>query len=115
MTLGSRSGPFRRPNNEARLLLRRLELLLNLNPLLIVLRCVYRAVYVPWFMLFSISGNSKPGLYGDEWEAALNRHGLERICKLRTAVTADLVRFSLQCEHTAEVNVVTPKQEIKNS
>jgi hypothetical protein len=43
-----------RPNNEARLLLRRLELLLNLalNPLLIALRCVYQAVYVPWFMLF---------------------------------------------------------------
>jgi len=115
MILGSRSGQFHRPNNEARLLLRRLELLLNLNPLLIVLRCVYRAVYVPWFMLFSISGNSKPGQDRSEWQAALNRHGFQRICKSRAAVTAHPVGLVLQREHTAEVNVVTPKEEIKDS
>jgi hypothetical protein len=49
------------------------------------------------------------------WEAVLNRHGFERICKLRTAVTAHPVGLALQCEHTAEVNVVTPKKEIKDS
>jgi hypothetical protein len=48
MTQGSRSAQSRRPNNEVRLLLRRLELLSNLplNPLLVAFRCVYRAVHV---------------------------------------------------------------------
>src|SRR5208283_2574283 len=64
---------------------------------------------------FSISGNSKPGEDRREWQAAFNRHSLERICKLRTAVTAHSVGLVLQCEHTAEVNMVTPKEEIKDS
>ena len=50
-----------------------------------------------------------------ELRQMLNRHGLERICKLRTAVTAHPVGLALQCEHTAEENVVTPKEEIKDS
>jgi hypothetical protein len=64
---------------------------------------------------FSTSRNSKPGQDRSEWQAVRNRHGLERIHKLRTAVTAHSVALSLQCEHAAEVNVVTPKEEIKDS
>jgi hypothetical protein len=117
IALGSRSGQFRRPNNEVRLLLRPLELLLNLalNPFQIAFRCVYRAVYVRQFIRFSISGNSKSGHYRSEWQAALNRHSFQRVCKFRTAVTAHPVGLTLQCEHTAEASVVTPKEEIKDS
>ena len=45
---GSRSGQFRMPNNEVRLLLPRPELLSNLalNPLLVLLRKLYRALCV---------------------------------------------------------------------
>jgi len=67
------------------------------------------------FMLFFISGNSKPSEGSSEWDAALDRHGSQRICKLRTAAAAHPVGLTLQREHTAEVNVVTPKQKIKNS
>jgi hypothetical protein len=80
---------------------------LALNPLLIALRCVYRDVF--------ISGNSKSGQCRSEWQAALNRHGFQRVCKFRTAVTAHPVGLALHCEHTAEVNVAAPKEEIKHS
>ena len=79
MTLGSPSGQFRRPNNEAQLLLRRLELLLNLalNPLLIALRSSIKLCTFVGSCSFSISGNSKPGQDRSEWQAVLNRHGHE--------------------------------------
>src|SRR6185369_3222650 len=64
-------------------------------------------------ILFSISGNSKLGQDRSEWQAALNRHGFQRICKFRAAVTAHLICLAFQREHTAEVNVVTPKKGIK--
>jgi hypothetical protein len=93
-----------------------LELLLDLalNPLLIALGRLYRAVYVPWFML-PLSDNSKPGQDRSECGAVLNRHRLERICKSRAAVTAHPVGLALQREHATEVKVVTAKQEIKDS
>jgi hypothetical protein len=62
---------------------------------------------------FSSSGNSKSGQRWSEWQAALNRHGFQRVCKFRTAVTAHPVGHALQREHAAEVNVVTPKEEIE--
>ncbi len=72
-------------------------------------------MYVPWLMLFSISGNSKPGQHGSEWQTVLNRHGLERICKPRTAVTAHPVGLALQREDTTKARVVTSKEEIKDN
>jgi hypothetical protein len=66
-------------------------------------------------MLFSVSGNSKPGQDRSEGQATLNPHGFQRIFKFRAAVTAHLICLALQREHTADVNVVTPKQEIKDS
>jgi hypothetical protein len=48
-------------------------------------------------------------------QTALNRHRFERIGKLSSAITAHLVALALQCEYTAEVRVVTPKEEIENS
>jgi hypothetical protein len=87
---------------------------LHWNPLLVALGCVYRAVHVPWFMLFSISRNSKPSQCRSQWQAALDRHGFQRVRILRTAVTTHLVRLTLQCEHTAEVSVVTSKEEIEH-
>jgi hypothetical protein len=66
-------------------------------------------------MLFSVSGNSKPGQDRSEGQAPLNPHGFQRIFEFRAAVTAHLICLALQREHTAEVNVVTPKQEIKDS
>jgi hypothetical protein len=68
-----------------------------------------------WVHGLSISRNSKPGQYRSEWQAALNRHGFQRICKSRAAVTAHSVGLALQREHATEVKVVTPKQEIKDS
>jgi hypothetical protein len=117
ITLGLHNGQCRRPNHEVRLPLREPQLLPNLalSPSLIALRCVYLAVYVPLFISFSISGNSKPGQDRSKWQAVRNRHDLERIRKPRTAVTAHPVGLSLQCEHATEVKVVTPKQEIKDS
>lgn len=58
------------------------------------------------------SGNSKPGQYRSERQAALNRHGLQRIREFCATVTARLVGFTLQREHTAQVRVVAPEQEI---
>lgn len=72
-------------------------------------------MYVPWFMLFSISGNSKPGVYGREGQAVLDRHGFQRVPVLRSAVATHSVRFTLQREDTTKVKVVTPKQKIKDS
>jgi hypothetical protein len=66
-------------------------------------------------MLLSISGNSKPDQDKSKWQAALNRHGFQRICKSRAAVAAHSVGLALQREHATEVKVVTPKQEIKDS
>jgi len=76
MTLGLRSGQFRRPNNEVRLPLRELEVLPNLalHPLLIALRCACVRSLV--HALF-ISGNSKPAQDRSEWDSVLNRHGLK--------------------------------------
>jgi len=44
----------------------------------------------------------------------LNRHGLERIFEFRAAVTAHFVGLALNCEHTAQVNMVTPEEEIED-
>jgi hypothetical protein len=65
-------------------------------------------------MLFYVSGNSKPGQDRSDGQATLNPHGFQRICKFRAAVTAHLICLALQREHTAEVKVVTPKQEVKD-
>jgi len=80
-----------RPNNEARLLLRRLELLLNLalNPLLIALRCVYQAVYVLVHALFpsqAIRNRVKTGMSG-------------RRCSI-DMVSSEYANFAPQSQHT---------------
>lgn len=66
-------------------------------------------------IFFSISGNSKPVQDRSEWQPAFNRHGFQRICKFPPAVKAHLICLALQREHSAEVSVVTPKQEIEDS
>jgi len=60
------------------------------------------------------SGDSKPGQHRSERQSADDRHGFQGICKFRPAVTAHLICLAFQREHTAEVNVVTPKEEIKH-
>jgi len=60
------------------------------------------------------SGNSKPGVWGRESQAALDRHGFQRVRILRSAVTTHSVRLTLQREDTTEVSVVTSKEEIEN-
>lgn len=66
-------------------------------------------------MGISLLGNSKPGVYKREWQAALDRHGFQRVRILRSAVTTHSVRFALQCEHATEVHVVTSKEKIEDS
>ena len=63
----------------------------------------------------SMSGNSKPGQDLRGRQAAHNRHGLQRICKFRSAVKAHLICLAFYREHTAEVSVVTPEQELEDS
>jgi hypothetical protein len=65
-------------------------------------------------MLFSISGNSKPGLYRRQWQAALDRHGFQRVRIPRSAIATHSVGLALQREDTAEVSVVTSKEEIED-
>jgi len=74
-----------------------------------------RAVYTFCFALISTSRNSKTRHARIVWHAVFNRHCLERVCELRTARTAYLVGLASQCEHSAEVNVMTPKKEVKDS
>jgi hypothetical protein len=62
----------------------------------------------------TVSGNSKSGEYRGGWQPMLNRHGFERVCKFGSAVTAHFVALALQCEHAAEVHMVTAKDEIED-
>ena len=58
-------------------------------------------------------GDSKPRVYGREWNPALDRHGFQRVGVLRSAVTTHLVGLTLQREDTTEVSVVTSKKKIE--
>ncbi len=53
-------------------------------------------------------------MYWREWQAALNRHGFQRVRILRSAVATHSVRLTLQREDTTEVSVVTSKEEIED-
>ena len=46
---------------------------------------------------------------------AVNRHGLERIIELCATVAAHAIRSSANREDTAEISVVTAKQEVQQS
>lgn len=61
-----------------------------------------------------VSGNSKSGEYAGDWKPMRNRHGVERVCEFGSADTAYLVCLAMQGEHTAEVRVVTAKNEIED-
>lgn len=63
---------------------------------------------------FLLSGNSEPGVYGGQRQTAHNRHRFERICKFGPAVTAHLVGLSFERENSADVAVVTTKQEFED-
>jgi len=58
--------------------------------------------------------NSEPGRYRTQPQTAPNRHGLQRICIFRSAVTTHPVALTSKRENPAEVNVVTSEQEIED-
>lgn len=75
---------------------------------------VIRPVRIHGRLPSMLSDNSQPGGYGRAWQAALGRHVFQRVRILRSAVTTHSVCLTLKSEDTAEISVVTSKEEIEN-